>query len=114
MTKTATKPPTARRPATARTSANPARMVRKQLLITPEQNRRIKALAAATGRTEAYLLREAIDAKLASAGEVDWRVGFFAAVAEWPADSDIAERIAENRKAWARRHKRLIGGDGDK
>jgi hypothetical protein len=105
MTKTATKP------ATARAAANPARMVRKQLLITPEQNRRIKALAAATGRTEAELFREAIDAKLASAGEADWRVGFFAAVAEWPADSDIAERIAENRERRTKRRARLSDDD---
>jgi predicted transcriptional regulator len=102
---------TADKPTVPRTAANPARMVRKQLLITPEQNRRIKALAAATGRTEADLLREAIDVKLASAGEVDWRVGFFAAVAEWPADSDIGERIAENRERRAKRRARLSGDD---
>jgi predicted DNA-binding protein len=41
-------------------------MVCKQILLTPEQNRQIKAMAVAMGRTEADLFREAIDAKLAS------------------------------------------------
>jgi predicted transcriptional regulator len=115
MTKTASKPEAASGgTATAVAAGKPARMVRKQILLTPEQSRKLKALAVATGRTEADLFREAIDAKLASAGEVDWKVGFFAAVAEWPEDSDIGERIAENRKAWARRHKRFLEGGDDK
>jgi hypothetical protein len=94
------------------TSTKPARMVRKQILITPEQSRRMKALALIAGQTEAELVREAIDAKLASAGEVDWKIGFYAAVAEWPADSDIGERIAENRERRAKRRVRIWSDDG--
>ena len=83
------------------------RMVRKQLLITAAQHRGLKALAASTGRTEAELVREAIDAKLEAVGEIDWKGSLFAAAAAWPADSDISETVAENRKAWERRLDRL-------
>jgi predicted transcriptional regulator len=85
------------------------RMVRKQILLTPEQSRRMKALAAATGRTEADLFREAVDAKLASAPEADWKTELMAAVAEWPEDTGIGDRIAENRARWGKRHDRLWG-----
>jgi predicted transcriptional regulator len=108
MPKTAAKPEAA---SGGTAAGKPARMIRKQILLTPEQCRKLKALAVATGRTEADLFRDAIDAKLTSAGEVDWKVGFFAAVAEWPEDSDIGERIAENRARRAKRRARLWGVD---
>jgi predicted transcriptional regulator len=110
MTKIAAKSPAESR--RRRAVGTPPRMVRKQLLITPAQNLRLKALAAATGKSETELVREAIDAKLTVAGDVDWKVGLFAAIAEWPADSDIGERIAENRQRRAQRRKRLRS-DGD-
>jgi hypothetical protein len=54
------------RTATRVANSNSARMVRKQILLTPEQSRRVKGLSVAVGRTEAELVREAIDAKLSA------------------------------------------------
>jgi len=36
-------------------------MVRKQLYLEPDQERRLKALAATHGRTEAQIMRDALD-----------------------------------------------------
>jgi predicted DNA-binding protein len=41
-------------------TAKPARMIRKQVRITIEQNQQMKRIAATMGRTEADLLREAV------------------------------------------------------
>jgi predicted DNA-binding protein len=94
--------------------AQGARMVRKQILITTEQSRAMKALAASTGRTEADLFREAVDAKLAADDGQDWKAALLAAAAEWPEGSPIAERVADGRKGWARRQARLWATAEDK
>lgn len=50
------------------------RMVRKQFLITADQNRRLKAAAAASGMTEANLVRAGIERQLAeSAKDDNWK-----------------------------------------
>ena len=41
-----------------------ARMVRKQVYLSPEQNERLRRIAARQRRTEADVLREALDAQL--------------------------------------------------
>jgi hypothetical protein len=51
-----------------------AKMVRKQLFITAEQNRKLKERAAATGVSEADLIRAGIDQQLEVTTEkTDWR-----------------------------------------
>ncbi len=107
MSKTATKPKAAVPRSATTVAGKPARMVRKQILLTPEQSRGIKALAVATGMTEAELVREAIDAKLSSVPNQAWKAAILAVVAEWPADSKIEERIAEGRALRAKRRARL-------
>ena len=50
------------------------KMVRKQFFITAEQNKRLKAHAAATGVSEAELVRAGIDLRLERKVEkTDWR-----------------------------------------
>ena len=114
MTKTAAKPSSPPRTEPPVSQGKPARMVRKQLLITSEQKRRMKALATATGRTEAELFREAVDAKLeaaaaAGAGNEDWKAALLAVAGIWADYPEVEDIIAENRKGWARRHARLFG-----
>jgi predicted DNA-binding protein len=111
MTKTASKTATTGKPAKSE-RPNPARMVRKQLLITPEQNRRIKALAAASGRTEADLLREAIEAKLALSETQDWKAGWLAAAGMWADFPGIEDQIADARERRRRRRERTFGSGG--
>ena len=69
----------------------------------------MKELAAGTGRTEAELIREAVDAKLAAvaAANQDWKAALLAAFAEWPEDSELAERVAQARALRAKRRARL-------
>jgi hypothetical protein len=114
MTKTKLKPATeVPRKSTRVAEGKSARMVRKQILLTPEQSRRLKGLSVAVGRTEAELVREAIDAKLASDPNQAWKAAILAVVADWPADSEIEARIAEGRAHRATRRARL-SRDGDK
>lgn len=40
-------------------------MIRKQIYIAPEQEAKLKRLARATGRSEADIIREALEATLA-------------------------------------------------
>jgi hypothetical protein len=46
-------------------------MVRKQLYITPEQDRRLRQAAAKRRRTEAEVMREALDRHLVGGDEPD-------------------------------------------
>lgn len=110
MTKTAAKPEAAfERIVTTVAAGKSARMVRKQILLTPDQSRKLKALAVATGRTEADLFREAIDAKLASAGEQDWKVAWLAAAGMWADYPQIEDQMADARARRRQRHERLFG-----
>lgn len=50
------------------------RMVRKQILITPEQSRRLKARARSMGRPEAEVIRSAIDREVGlEPDDPDWK-----------------------------------------
>jgi predicted transcriptional regulator len=112
MTKTVSKPiAEAPRKATRVAEGKPARMVRKQILLTPEQSQRIKALAMAMGRTEAELFREAIDARLASvaADNQAWKAAWLAAAGMWAAYPEIDEKMAIARSRRRMRHERLFG-----
>ncbi|MDZ4843411.1 MAG: hypothetical protein SH859_14895 [Hyphomicrobium aestuarii] len=85
-------------------------MVRKQVFITAEQNRQLKAHARATGQAEAELIRSALDREF----------GFTDATEEWKSQllrivedckggdfEGLATRVAEERQRqrelWARR-----------
>ena len=90
--------------------AKPPRMVRKQILITPEQNRRLKDYSSRTTVAESDLVRAGIDMKLAqldSAGDQEWKQRLLATAGVWKDRPDIVQRIEENkihqRKAWRKR-----------
>jgi hypothetical protein len=88
-----------------------ARMVRKQILLTPEQSRAMKALAAATGRTEADLFREAVDARLAAPpANDDWKAALLAAAGIWADHDSIDKHIAERRQSRMLRRTKMAGG----
>jgi hypothetical protein len=90
-----------------------SKMVRKQLFITAEQNKRLKARAAATGVAEAELIRSGIDLRLDQEPEEQraWRevveetLGRLSGA--WAERDDLDELLRKNRKGWKRRLKRL-------
>ena len=89
------------------------KMVRKQVFITAEQNRKLKARAAATGVAEAELIRAGIDLRLDKEPEAQraWRAAVDQTVARlsgtWAERDDLGELLRKNRKGWKRRLKRL-------
>ena len=98
------------KPSSTKATGVPAqRLVRKQLLITQEQNRRLKTLAAASARPAAELVREALDAWLATqkAGEDDWKAGLMSVAGMWKDRTDLDAFYAERRKRRAERRDRM-------
>jgi hypothetical protein len=85
------------------------KMVRKQLFITTEQNRKLKERAAATGLSEGELMRAGIDLKLAQQSEQQraWRDIVDETVAKlsgaWAERENIDEEMREIRRRWNRR-----------
>ena len=79
-------------------------MVRKQLLMTPEQNSRLKALAATTQRPESELVREALDSWLASQQVVqpDWKAHWRQAAGLWEDREDLDDMMPRLRASWDR------------
>jgi hypothetical protein len=74
-------------------------MVRKQVFITPEQNRLLKQRAKATRRPEAELIRAAIDRELGIEGDKDdWKAGIMATFGALADEEGLEERIAELRR----------------
>ena len=81
-----------------------ARMVRKQLLLPPDLNARLKSHAAATRRPESELLREALAAWLASQQEQadDWKASWRQAAGLWKDRTDLDELFPSLRASWDR------------
>jgi predicted DNA-binding protein len=88
------------------------RMVRKQIFIDAAQNRRLKAAAAAAGRSEADLVREGLERTLADleASAEDWRTRMAEVLAEGDPMDALAARVVEHKKnkaeAWRKRLER--------
>ena len=89
------------------------KMVRKQVFITAEQNKKLKARAAATGVAEAELIRAGIELRLEQIGQeqrdcqkvVEETLGKLSGA--WAERDDLDELLRSNRKGWKRRLKRL-------
>jgi hypothetical protein len=87
-------------------------MVRKQVFITAEQNRRLKQRAAQTGTVEAEVIRAAIDRELGldTGGEGGWKDRMLAAAAQIEDADGLERRVNQLREGWNRR----IGETGRK
>jgi hypothetical protein len=85
-----------------------SKMVRKQFFITTDQNKRLKAHAAATGVSEAELVRAGINLQLERKVEkTDGRSLADRLSGAWAERDDLDELLRKNRKGWKRRLKRL-------
>ena len=82
-----------------------ARMVRKQVFITAEQNRSLKAMAAALTRSEGDLIREAVTQHLAkqSLQDQDWKAAWRDAAGMWEDYPEIEHVVQRNRDGWRKR-----------
>ena len=91
------------------TVPKPKRMVRKQLLLTPEQNQRLASIAAATERPESEIVREAIETWLAkqAAGDEDWKAAWRQAAGMWKGRTDLDAFYAERRERRRQRRERM-------
>jgi hypothetical protein len=91
------------------------RMIRKQVFITPEQDRRLKERAALSGVAEARLIREGIDMVLEKQRpeDDDWKVGLLRIAGMWKDYDEIDEIIARRRARRRDRRKRLRLSGGD-
>ena len=76
-------------------------MVRKQLYIAPSQQRTLRMLARKTGKTEAQVLRDALDEHARALADTEWRVAAWRAV-----EKAIEKRARASRPATSRRWKR--------
>jgi len=87
------------------------KMVRQQLFVTAEQKRRIKARAAATGKSEGEIIRRGIDRELeqaAAAGEGgDWKDAWRQAFGMWKDRDDLDEFYTRLRRRSRQRMARI-------
>lgn len=86
-------------------------MIRKQFFIDTEQNRRLQALAAETGKSESELVRESLSERLGRAGaETEgegWRTALDKLSGAWAERDDMQEFVRDLRKGGSRRLRRL-------
>jgi predicted transcriptional regulator len=84
-------------------------MIRKQFFIDEQQNKRLKRLALAIGKSEGELIREGVDHRLSrkDAEEADWKAGLRQARGMWADYPEIEQIMKERREARARRRDRM-------
>lgn len=80
-------------------------MIRKQIFLGAHQNESLKRLALRTGRSEAAIIREALDAQLAAAAQSEaqwtellaqWKArGAAGAARSWTRESLYEERLGK-------------------
>jgi predicted phage-related endonuclease len=75
-------------------------MVRKQLLISVEQERQLKTLSAAKSRSEGDLVREAVDEWLVRQGDIEqsWKDAWRQAAGVWENREDLDDLYRERRE----------------
>ena len=85
-------------------------LVRKQVLITPEQNRALKEIAVSSRRSEGEVIRRAVDLLREKEAEElkDWRAGLEAVRGMWADRTDLDELYAEARARRLARRQRTI------
>ena len=83
-------------------------MVRTQIYLTGKQKLQLKRLAAASGRKQSEMIREAIDGYLADREPPDWRAAFEAVRGIW-AERDLDDFVRNLRAEWERRLERNYG-----
>lgn len=88
-------------------------MIRKQVYIREDQDKRLKALVSSSGKAEAELIRDGLDRILAEeeAKKQDWKKVWLEVAGIWKDRDDIPGIMAENRRRLRERMDRLFGED---
>jgi predicted DNA-binding protein len=81
-------------------------MVRTQIYLTDEQKRQLAQLAAASGKRQSEMIREAIDGYLAEREPKDWKEAFEAVRGMWAERDDLDDFVRDLRAEWERRLER--------
>ena len=87
----------------------PQRLVRKQLLLTQAQCRQLKDLAAISARSEAEMVRAALDSWLVAqaAAEDDWKSGLMSVAGMWKDRADLDDLYTRRREQRAQRREAM-------
>jgi predicted DNA-binding protein len=86
--------------------ARKAAMVRTQIYLTDAQKRQLERLAAASGKRQSEMIREAIDGYLAREEPKDWREAFRSVRGTWAGRGDPDDFVRDLRGEWERRLER--------
>ena len=79
-------------------NAEDKRMIRKQVLLRPEQARELREQARRMGVPEAQIIRKGLDNVLQAQRDGDWKSAWRAATGVWRDHEAARDIIAENRK----------------
>jgi hypothetical protein len=85
-------------------------MIRKQVFIREDQERRLKALANRAGIAEAEIIRDGIDRALAERETADdgWKQVILEVAGIWKDRDDIEDIVEEGRRLSQERSERLM------
>jgi predicted DNA-binding protein len=81
-------------------------MVRTQIYLTDEQKLQLERLAAANGKKQSEMIREAIDRYLAEREPKDWKEALEAVRGMWAGRDDLDDFVRDLRAEWERRLER--------
>jgi predicted DNA-binding protein len=81
-------------------------MVRTQIYLTAEQKLLLERLAAASGRKQSEMIREAIDGYLAEREPTNWQQAFEAVRGIWADRDDLEGLVRDLRAEWEKRLER--------
>ena len=85
-------------------------MIRKQVFIREDQERRLKALASRAGISEAEIIRDGIDRALAERETADdgWKQVILEVAGIWKDRDDVGTIVEEGRRLSRERSERLM------
>lgn len=84
-------------------------MVRTEIHLTKAQKQRLDRLAAASGKRQSVLIREALDGYLADHQPKGWKDALEAVRGLWADRDDLDDFIRDLRAGWEKRLERLYG-----
>ena len=81
-------------------------MVRTQIYLTGEQKRQLEQLAAASGKRQSEIIREAVDGYLVQQGSEGWKAALEAVRGMWADRGDLDGFVPDLRSEWEQRLQR--------
>lgn len=82
-------------------------MLRTQVYLTEAQDRALKRIARATGRSQSQLIRDAVDRLTEIRSPDDWKAKLLAAAGAWADRPEVEDELRTIREDLRRRHDRI-------